>query len=92
MPVRPEVGMYYMRIIATNPSPSWDSLGTLVHLTIGHPDSIPRQLPDDTIVCNIVISGITIGPFNGYTMSSHHGIPLRSITGRPSSGVTIQFS
>ncbi len=69
----PGVGMYYMRIIATNPSPSWDSLGTLIHLTIGHPDSIPPTItPDDTIVCNSVISGITISPFYGYTMGSQY--------------------
>ncbi|MEO5673844.1 MAG: gliding motility-associated C-terminal domain-containing protein [Chitinophagales bacterium] len=61
----PGVGLYYMRLIATLPDPSWNNLGTLVHLTIGSPDSIPPTItPDDTIVCNSVISGITINPFD----------------------------
>jgi len=61
----PGVGMYYMRIIATDPNPSWDSLGTLIHLTIGSPDSIPPDVtPSDTIVCQGDISSITISPYN----------------------------
>jgi PKD repeat protein len=48
-------------------------LGTLVHLTIGHPDSIPPTVtPDDTIVCNTEITGITINPFNAYTKGSKY--------------------
>ncbi|HYV90352.1 MAG TPA: gliding motility-associated C-terminal domain-containing protein, partial [Chitinophagales bacterium] len=69
----PGVGMYYMRIIATNPSPSWDSLGTLIHLTIGYRDSVPPLIiPDDTIICNNTVSGFTIVPFNYYTMGSQY--------------------
>jgi PKD repeat protein len=69
----PGVGMYYMRVIATNPSPSSNNLGSLVHLTIGHPDSIPPAItPDDTIVCNNTITGITINPFNMYTTGSQY--------------------
>lgn len=69
----PGVGVYYMRVIATDPSPSSDSLGTLIHLTIGHPDSIPPTItPDDTLVCNNVISGITINPYNVYTKGSQY--------------------
>ncbi len=69
----PGVGTYYMRIIATDCTPSWDSLGTLIHLTIGSPDSTPPLLiPDDTIVCQGTISGITIDPFNAYTNGSQY--------------------
>jgi hypothetical protein len=65
--------MYYMRVVATNPSPSWDNLGSLVHLTIGHPDSLPPTItPDDTIVCNSVITAITINPYNTYTTGSEY--------------------
>jgi len=69
----PGVGLYYMRVIATDASPAADSLGTLIHLTIGSPDSLPPTItPDDTIVCNSVISGITINPYNYYTKGSQY--------------------
>ena len=69
----PGTGTYYMRIVATDPVPSWDQYGTLIHLTIGSPDSLPPLLiPDDTLVCQGQISGITISPFNAYTNGSQY--------------------
>ncbi len=61
----PGTGMYYMRLIATNCNPPGDSLGTLIHLIIGSPDSIPPTIiPDDTLVCAGAITSLTIAPYN----------------------------
>jgi len=37
-------GAYYLRIIATNSDQPWDTLGTLVRLTIGAPDPSPLSI------------------------------------------------
>ncbi|MCS6992025.1 MAG: gliding motility-associated C-terminal domain-containing protein [Chitinophagales bacterium] len=79
----PGTGMYYMRIIATDPVPPWDSLATLVRLIIGSPDSLPPLvIPDDTLVCKGQISGITIFPYNydsqyqWYSPNLNSGVPF----------------
>ncbi|MEI7801956.1 MAG: gliding motility-associated C-terminal domain-containing protein [Bacteroidota bacterium] len=61
----PGTGMYYMRLVATNPIPAWDSLGSLVRLIIGCPDSIsPNIIPSDTLICPGDILSLTIGNYN----------------------------
>jgi gliding motility-associated-like protein len=46
-------GMYYVRVIATNSSNTYDVLGTLIHLTIGAPaDNLYIwQTPSDSVLC-----------------------------------------
>ncbi len=79
----PGTGMYYLRVVATDANPPWDSLGTLIRLTIGSPDSVPALLiPDDTLVCKGQISGITIFPYNfdsqyqWYSPNLNSGVPF----------------
>ncbi len=45
-------GLYYMRIIATNSTGGNDSLGTLVHLTIGRvPSDTTYSVARDSVIC-----------------------------------------
>jgi len=45
-------GMYYMRIIATSSNSPGNQLGTLIHLTIGHPSDSPVDIyATDSLVC-----------------------------------------
>lgn len=61
----PGTGTYYMRIVPTNASSTFDNLGTLVRLTIGSPYQLPLNLiPDDTLICSGEIVGIFYNPRN----------------------------
>ena len=46
-------GTYYARIVATDCTPSWDSLATLIRVTIGAPDANPPQIfhTPSNIIC-----------------------------------------
>lgn len=69
----PGTGMYYIRLVASNPIPAWDSLGSLVRLIIGCPDSLsPLIFPDDTLICPGDILAITIGNYNPNSQYQWH--------------------
>ncbi|TSA51200.1 MAG: hypothetical protein D4R43_01115 [Sphingobacteriales bacterium] len=69
----PGTGMYYIRLVASNPIPAWDSLGSLVRLIIGSPDSLsPLIFPDDTLICPGDILSITIGNYNPNSQYQWH--------------------
>lgn len=61
----PGYGMYYLRVIATNSTTPNNSLGTIVRLTIGAPDSIPGTItPSDTMICAGDILALYDSPYN----------------------------
>ncbi|HUM47900.1 MAG TPA: hypothetical protein PLD84_13295, partial [Chitinophagales bacterium] len=48
----PGYGLYYMRIVSTDVTPTSQQYGSLVHLQIGYEDTIPPVLTaDDTLIC-----------------------------------------
>lgn len=60
-----DAGVWYMRVIASCGTPSENTLGTLVHLTIGAPaDDPPILIPADTLLCEGAVSYATIVPYN----------------------------
>ncbi len=69
----PGTGMYYLRLVASNPIPAWDSLGTLVRLIIGAPDSLsPLISGNDSLICPGDILAITIGNYNPNSQYQWH--------------------
>ncbi len=60
----PGYGTYYMRFSASDPNPKADSLGTLVHLSIGYIDSSLYLIPSDTAICAGAISSIMPLPYS----------------------------
>ncbi len=60
-----DAGVWYMRVIASCGTPSENTLGTLVHLTIGAPaDDPPVLIPDDTLLCEGAIGSAIVVPYN----------------------------
>ena len=60
-----DAGMWYMRVIANCGTPQENTLGTLIHLTIGAPaDNAPILIPADTLLCEGAIGSATIVPYN----------------------------
>lgn len=60
-----DAGMWYMRVIANCGTPQENTLGTLVHLTIGAPaDNAPVLIPSDTLLCEGAVGNATIVPYN----------------------------
>lgn len=58
-------GVYYMRIIATNCTPSTNSKGTIIRLTIGAPKANPPVIiASDSMYCVGDIGSFTIVPYN----------------------------
>jgi gliding motility-associated-like protein len=54
-----------MRVVASCADPSENSLGTLIHLTIGAPaDNPPVLIPDDTLFCEGAVIAATVVPYN----------------------------
>ncbi len=60
----PGTGTYYMRLIATNSSNPGDTLGTLVHLTIGKIAPPPVVGIEDSVICAGDVADFYIWPFN----------------------------
>jgi len=57
--------MWYMRVIANCGTPQENTLGTLIHLTIGAPaDNAPILIPADTLLCEGAIGSATVVPYN----------------------------
>ena len=60
-----DAGIWYMRVIANCGTPQENTLGTLVHLSIGAPaDNAPELIPADTLLCEGAIGSATIVPYN----------------------------
>ncbi|HQU76190.1 MAG TPA: gliding motility-associated C-terminal domain-containing protein [Chitinophagales bacterium] len=60
-----DAGVWYMRVIASCADPSENSLGTLIHLTIGAPaDDPPVLIPEDTLFCEGAVIAATVVPYN----------------------------
>ncbi len=60
-----DAGVWYMRINATCSSDQENSLGTLIHLTIGAPaDDPPVLIPASTLVCEGGLASFTVTPYN----------------------------
>lgn len=60
-----DAGVWYMRVIANCGTPSENTLGTLVHLTIGAPaDDPPVLIPSDTLLCEGAIGNALVVPYN----------------------------
>ena len=60
-----DAGVWYMRVNANCGTPSENTLGTLVHLTIGAPaDAAPLLIPEDTLLCEGSIGNATVVPYN----------------------------
>jgi len=60
----PGTGMYYIRIVSSNPNTPANTLGTLIRLTIGAPDSIPPLIiPSDSALCPGDILSLFLIPF-----------------------------
>lgn len=60
-----DAGVWYMRINATCADPYENSLGTLIHLTIGAPaDEAPILIPEDTLLCEGSVSSVLVTPYN----------------------------
>lgn len=58
-------GMYYIRIVADNTSTPYDSMGTLVRLTIGAPSENPANVfPIDSFICTGDVGGFFFVPYN----------------------------
>jgi len=58
-------GSYYARIVATNSSDPDNSLGTMIHLTIGAPAEIPPLIqPSDSVFCTGDIGSFFLNPYN----------------------------
>ncbi len=58
-------GMFYIRVIATNCSPTTNSKGTIIRLTIGAPKANPPVItPNDTAFCIGEIGSFLITPYN----------------------------
>ena len=79
----PGYGMYYLRIVSTNSTTPNNSLGTIVRLTIGAPDSIPGTIiPSDTMICAGDILALYDVPYNydsqyqWYSPSLNNGQPF----------------
>ena len=77
---------YYMRIIATNGSLSYDLHGSLVRLTIGAPSAFPPAiLNPDTLICSGAISCFTVAPYNPQSLYEWQTPQI----GFPQSGSTV---
>ncbi|MBC8045325.1 MAG: gliding motility-associated C-terminal domain-containing protein [Fimbriimonadaceae bacterium] len=60
-----DAGIWYLRVNATCADPYENSLGTLIHLTIGAPaDDAPVLTPSDTLLCEGAVAYATIAPYN----------------------------
>jgi len=60
-----DAGIWYMRVNASCGTPTENSLGTLVHLTIGAPaDNAPILIPSDTLLCEGAVGSATVVPYN----------------------------
>lgn len=60
-----DAGVWYLRVIATCANPYENSLGTLIHLTIGAPkDDPPVLIPSDTLFCEGAVESATVSPYN----------------------------
>ncbi|MBK8681166.1 MAG: gliding motility-associated C-terminal domain-containing protein [Bacteroidetes bacterium] len=60
-----DAGVWYLRVIATCADPYENSLGTLIHLSIGAPkDDPPILTPSDTLFCEGAIEFATVSPYN----------------------------
>ncbi|MBC8172770.1 MAG: gliding motility-associated C-terminal domain-containing protein [Chitinophagales bacterium] len=60
-----DAGIWYLRINATCADPYENSLGTLIHLTIGAPaDNAPALIPEDTLLCEGAVSSVLVDPYN----------------------------
>ena len=60
-----DAGVWYMRIISSCADPEENTLGTLIHLTIGAPaDDPPVLIPADTLLCEGSIGSATVVPYN----------------------------
>ncbi len=60
-----DAGVWYMRVNANCGTPSENTLGTLIHLSIGAPaDDPPVIVPEDTLLCEGAVSSATVIPYN----------------------------
>ena len=60
-----DAGVWYMRINANCSSDMENSLGTLIHLTIGAPaDNASDLIPADTLVCEGGLASFVVDPYN----------------------------
>lgn len=60
-----DAGVWYLRVVATCANPYENSLGTLIHLTIGAPaDNAPILTPSDTLLCEGGVAYATVTPYN----------------------------
>jgi gliding motility-associated-like protein len=58
-------GSYYSRIVATNSSVPDNSLGSMIHLSIGAPNDFPLQITsNDTLFCPGDIGSFFVNPYN----------------------------
>ena len=66
-------GMYYIRIIATDGSLTYDLLGSLVRLTIGAPSKYPPvAINPDSVICSTDITCFTVSPYNFQSQYEWH--------------------
>lgn len=60
-----DAGVWYMRIIGDCTSDIENSLGTVIHLTIGAPaDNASELIPVDTLVCEGGLASFLVDPYN----------------------------
>ncbi|MFN3940893.1 MAG: hypothetical protein ACK4IY_09915, partial [Chitinophagales bacterium] len=60
-----DAGVWYLRVNATCADPYENSLGTLIHLTIGAPkDDPPVLIPSDTLFCEGAVEYAIVTPYN----------------------------
>ncbi len=60
-----DAGIWYLRVNANCGTPSENTLGTLIHLSIGAPaDNAPILIPEDTLLCEGAIGNALVVPYN----------------------------
>lgn len=58
-------GAYYMRIVSNCSNQTWNQTGSVIHFTVGAPDTIPPDiLMNDTVQCDGGQISFLVNPFN----------------------------